>query len=52
MEAAARRERSLELEVEERSDGPKKSGVVTGTEEIVPAGSMNWREAMVVENPW
>jgi hypothetical protein len=20
-------------------------------EEIVPAGSMNWREAMVVENP-
>jgi hypothetical protein len=20
--------------------------------EIVPAGSMNWEEAMVVENPW
>lgn len=19
---------------------------------VVPAGSMNWREAMVVENPW
>jgi len=32
----------------ERND-PERVEVVA---EIVPAGSMNWREAMVVENPW
>jgi len=35
----------------DRSDPDEREdvGVVA---EIVPAGSMNWREAMVVENPW
>lgn len=34
----------------DRSD-PARENAVTGAE-IVPAGSMNWREAMLIGDPW
>lgn len=51
MKAAVRREQSPD-EQESRELQTGVDCLVVLDAEIVPAGSMNWEEAMVVENPW